>query len=265
MLDYFDVEPYAEIEKVFVNKKGEETTTYEDRPNDLPTYAGFARKIGASRDTLHEWANAKNDDGSLKHPEFSNAYTRVKDMQDDHLVQNALRGHFNPQFSMFFAKNCLGDRYKDKTETNVTLSKHPAEELAEGLIHAVTSPVNAPQGRTSKDRCGPREEVDARPTSPLADRGPGIQHAHGQGVPERAAHGGDLPLLALPHDAERIQIAESAGTQRRRPEAKQRAAPDVGPVQRRHVELRGRVHQALRLQTGVRGRAARNIQPEGGR
>ncbi len=89
---------------------------------------------------MHEWANVLNEDGKLKYPEFSDAYTRVKDMQDDHLVQNALRGHFNPQFSIFFAKNCLSDRYKDKTETDVLLKKDGAASLAEALLHAHNSP-----------------------------------------------------------------------------------------------------------------------------
>lgn len=72
----------------------------------LPTFQGFARKIGVSRDTLLEWCE--------KHGEFSDAYARAREMQEEILVVNAMGGLYNAQFAQFFAKNCLG--YREKQE-----------------------------------------------------------------------------------------------------------------------------------------------------
>lgn len=42
------------------------------------TLAGFAKLHGVSSHTLFIWANAKNPDGSLKHPAFAQAYTAMR-------------------------------------------------------------------------------------------------------------------------------------------------------------------------------------------
>lgn len=85
---------------------------------DFPTLAGFAGKLGVSRDTLHEWANGKNADGTLKHSEFSDAYKRAKELQEQNLVTGALSGVYNATFAIFTAKNILG--WRDKIEQEVT-------------------------------------------------------------------------------------------------------------------------------------------------
>jgi hypothetical protein len=84
----------------------------------FPTLAGFAASIGVTRDTLHEWANAKTEEGTLKHPEFSDAYKRAKEMQEQNLVIGALTGAYNASFAIFTAKNVLG--WRDKTEQEIT-------------------------------------------------------------------------------------------------------------------------------------------------
>ncbi len=112
LLEYFDVEPYREVERRQLNKRGEEFITYEDKPNDMPTLAGFAIEIGVSRQTLWNWANEKNEDGTLKRPEFFDACMRAKQFQEKYLVVNGTKGLINPQFSMFVAKNYL--QWRDK-------------------------------------------------------------------------------------------------------------------------------------------------------
>ncbi len=91
---------------------------YMKNPIDetFPTLAGFACTIEPCRDTLHEWSRAKIKDENgnlvLKYPEFSDAYKKIKDIQERNIVHGALTGKYNPTFSIFFAKNNLG--YKDQ-------------------------------------------------------------------------------------------------------------------------------------------------------
>ncbi len=78
--------------------------------NDLPLLTSFAAHIGVHRDTLHEWAE--------KFPDFSDALKRAKDLQEQMLVTNGLKGLYNPSFAIFTAKNILGwrDRSKDDVQ-----------------------------------------------------------------------------------------------------------------------------------------------------
>lgn len=87
-------------------------------PNLFPTLARFATMLGVSRDTLHEWSKATNEDGTLKHPDFSDAYKRAKDYQEALLSEGTLAGAYNPTFAIFTAKNVLG--WRDKTEQEIT-------------------------------------------------------------------------------------------------------------------------------------------------
>lgn len=124
LLDFFDVEPYREVEVTITYKDGREETRFEERANDLPTLAGFARRIGVHRDTLHEW--------SKQYPEFSDAIKRAKEFQEDVWVTNGMKGYYPAAFAIFFGKNNLG--YKDKTETDITMKKDGASALANALL-----------------------------------------------------------------------------------------------------------------------------------
>lgn len=96
-------------------------------PNDLPTLAGFAIQIGVHRDTIHEWAEGKDEDGKLNHPEFSDAIKKAKTIQEHYLVTNGLRGNFDKTFSIFFAKNVLGWKDVQHVEQNSTVSYNDLE------------------------------------------------------------------------------------------------------------------------------------------
>ena len=74
--------------------------------NNIPTFQGFAHKIGVNIDTLTEWNNT--------HEEFSVAYKEAKELQEKIWLENSMCGRYSPQFAIFFGKNCLG--YKDKQE-----------------------------------------------------------------------------------------------------------------------------------------------------
>lgn len=100
--------------------------THKVITSTFPTMQRFAHLIDVHYDTLHEWAHATYDEdykivnmrGKKKYPRFSEAYMRAKQMQESILIENAMNWNFNPQFAMFFAKNCFG--YKDKTEVEQT-------------------------------------------------------------------------------------------------------------------------------------------------
>lgn len=97
-------------------------TKYMLESQGFPTIAGYAVEIGKHKDTLYEWAK--------HHPEFSDSLKRAKDIQEHMLVEGALGGVFNPTFSIFFAKNCLG--YKDKIE-----QEHTGKD-GEAIDHSLT-------------------------------------------------------------------------------------------------------------------------------
>ena len=118
IIDFFNVEAVRESIKTITTKNG--TTIEEEHfiPNPMPFFVDFADKIGVSVDTLWEWANGKDEEGDLKHPEFTEAYARVKKYQERHLVNNALLNNYNAGFASLVAKNWLG--WKDKSEVEST-------------------------------------------------------------------------------------------------------------------------------------------------
>ena len=115
LLSYFDKEPYER--RPLLDKEGNEKGS-EVVPTKFPTLARFATMIGVTRDTLYEWSTSTNEDGSLKHPNFSYAYKRAKEYQEAILVEGAMAGAFQANFSIFTAKNVLG--WRDKIDQEIT-------------------------------------------------------------------------------------------------------------------------------------------------
>lgn len=114
LIRFFDTSVYTIIEKV--DEKGNKTT--EKVLNPFPTLARFATKIGVTRETLHEWATLKSANGELRYPDFAYAYKRAKDFQEALLVEGAIGGMYQANFSIFTAKNVLG--WRDKTEQEIS-------------------------------------------------------------------------------------------------------------------------------------------------
>ena len=114
LIEFFDTSVYTI--KTTYDKEGNEKV--EKVLNPFPTLARFATKIGVTRDTLYEWATARNEQGELKHPDFSYAYKRAKDFQEALLVEGAIGGMYQANFSIFTAKNVLG--WRDKSEQEIT-------------------------------------------------------------------------------------------------------------------------------------------------
>ena len=115
LLSYFDKEPYER--RPLLDKEGNEKGS-EVVPTKFPTLARFATMIGVTRDTLYEWSTATNENGSLKHSDFSYAYKRAKEYQEAILVEGAMAGAFQANFSIFTAKNVLG--WRDKIDQEIT-------------------------------------------------------------------------------------------------------------------------------------------------
>jgi hypothetical protein len=115
MIEFFSQPPTRE--KVSMDAKGNERT--EILPGVFPTLARFATNIGVTKDTLHDWATAKDiETGELKHPEFSSAYKKAKDLQEANLVEGTIGNAYNSTFAIFTAKNVLG--WRDKIEQEIT-------------------------------------------------------------------------------------------------------------------------------------------------
>jgi hypothetical protein len=114
LVEYFDTPPTREV--VVKDKQGNETT--QVLPGVFPTLAMFAANIGVCRDTLHDWATAKNPNGTQRNPRFSDAYKRAKALQEANLVEGTMAGAYNSTFAIFTAKNVLG--WRDKVEQEIT-------------------------------------------------------------------------------------------------------------------------------------------------
>lgn len=125
IIEHFDIEPNKMSFRTITKKDGTTIEEPVEIPANLPTFASFARKIGIHRETLLNWCEV--------HKEFFDAYKRAKEMQDDILTTNALKSLYNPQYSQFFAKNALDDRYKDKTEVKNTVSVSDLIKQQEGV------------------------------------------------------------------------------------------------------------------------------------
>lgn len=114
LLDFFSQPPTKEI--TVRDKYGNKTV--QILPNTFPTLARFATNIGVTRETLHDWATAKNPDGSHKHANFSYSYKKAKDLQEANLVEGTICGAYNSTFAIFTAKNVLG--WRDKVDQEIT-------------------------------------------------------------------------------------------------------------------------------------------------
>lgn len=110
----FDVEPTREVYETYTYKDGTTKEVSRLEPAELPTMADFAKKINVNIDTLYEWAK--------KHPEFSEAMKKAKEIQENIWQKNSLLGLYNPTFAIFMGKNCYGWKDKQEIENKVSLS-----------------------------------------------------------------------------------------------------------------------------------------------
>jgi len=113
IIDFFNREPYSPLmidsedggQVPVLTKAGAPVLV----PCRLPTFEGFAIKIGVHRETLLNWVDSNED--------FFDAYKRAKDMQKDILIQNSLVGAYDKTFAIFTAKNVTD--MKDKSTDDI--------------------------------------------------------------------------------------------------------------------------------------------------
>lgn len=107
MLKFFSIAHTEERYEVTTDKNGEKVKTVE-KANPLPTFEKFAVSIGVCSSILIEWCK--------EHQEFEHAYLQCKELQKDMLNDLAMRGFYNPTYTIFVAKNITD--MKDKQEVN---------------------------------------------------------------------------------------------------------------------------------------------------
>jgi hypothetical protein len=110
IIDFFN-RPRTRIVKEKLYYKNGSIREYEKEiPADLPFLGSFAHSIGVTHQTLIKWAE--------DFPSFSKAYARAKEIQEEFLANNALRGLYNAHFAFQTAKNVCG--WRDVKEQNVS-------------------------------------------------------------------------------------------------------------------------------------------------
>lgn len=109
--------------------KAEEGEQLIEKANLFPTLTRFAATLGVTRQTLWEWANEKNEDGTLKHPQFFDAYARARDLQESLLIEGGMSGTYQHSFAQLAAKNLIGWRDKTDIEASHSVVAATVEQL----------------------------------------------------------------------------------------------------------------------------------------
>lgn len=133
LIDFFDIEPFEDVKIPHYEKSGKthKSGKNEGEPivvwvdtkkvaNRTPTLRRFAKKIGVGISTLYDWLDKNH--GSFKR-EFSDAFTRARELRKDFLIENGLHGCHNPAFAKFVAVNLTDMK-------DVTKQEHTGEDGA---------------------------------------------------------------------------------------------------------------------------------------
>lgn len=129
LLEFFSKDQFTKrvVKSESTFGKNGQKTEYMILAEDLPTFQGFAKKIGVAYFTLRTWAEDKLEDGETpRHPEFSEAYARAQDMQHEMLVVLGLNGLYNPVFAKFIAQNYTEMRDKQAIDHTTQGKSMPA-------------------------------------------------------------------------------------------------------------------------------------------
>lgn len=138
LLKYFSIEPYTyQTVTHFDKNTGKEWTTTEPIANDTPTFGGFCKRAGISRDTLYDWGE--------KHKEFSDALKRARDMIEEFLVVNGNKNLIAQPFAIFTAKNVL--KWADKQDLDV--KTNGKEIVSFNFMKPDGTPTDNPDNKTN--------------------------------------------------------------------------------------------------------------------
>ncbi len=129
IIAYFDIQVQSLVDVEYAKEDGSMGVRKQVVTNTFPTLSRFASKLGVTRDTLYEWAHGRNADGTLKHPDFSYAYARAKDLQDALLTEGGMMGVYEGRFATLAAKNIIGWKDQVETKNEVALTSTSTDEL----------------------------------------------------------------------------------------------------------------------------------------
>lgn len=82
----------TKYEDRFIDEVDKYLETTGKEQTELPTKEGFALWIGVDDDTLDNWANAKDEEGKLIHPEFFGALKKLMMKQAVQLINDGIYG-----------------------------------------------------------------------------------------------------------------------------------------------------------------------------
>lgn len=133
MFDFFNIK----VEKVVITELPDGKVESKVVINTFPTFGRFASKIGVSRDTLHGWAKAKNKDGTLRRPEFSDTYTRARDFQESLLIEGGISGAYDSRFVCLLAQCLLGWSHNPKQQPESASNGAMTAELERVYVDAL--------------------------------------------------------------------------------------------------------------------------------
>ncbi|MFH0981888.1 MAG: hypothetical protein V2A79_10145 [Planctomycetota bacterium] len=115
LLDYIDQgpEPWEEYEETYVNRTGQVTKMSKLRAKPLRFIGRWAQNMGISHETLLQWAKEK--------PEFSEAYSRARQLQAEHILAAGMMKLTDPMMSKFAAVNMtdLSDKQDIRHEVSI--------------------------------------------------------------------------------------------------------------------------------------------------
>lgn len=101
---------YCEQAEVYLMECEDTLTERGKLQVKLPTTDGFARFLGVARSSLYLWEKS--------HPEFSDALDKIRNEQQERLLNMGLSGDYNPTIAKLVLSSNHGMR--EKTETDVT-------------------------------------------------------------------------------------------------------------------------------------------------
>lgn len=117
--EYFDIKPYLETTKT-VASQGREVLVDVTEVTDFPSISGFATKIGVHRCTLYNWAK--------ENKEFKRLMELAKEIQENWILVNGMKGLVPANFGIFTLKNVCGYRDHKPGELDRTVTHEGGEK-----------------------------------------------------------------------------------------------------------------------------------------
>lgn len=94
---------------------------WEEQGDAVPQVAGLALAMGVDRSTVYDWASQEDKE------EFSHIFTRIQALQERGLINNGLKGSFNPAITkMMLTKHGYSDKQEvDHSTSDGSMASQP--------------------------------------------------------------------------------------------------------------------------------------------